>query len=235
MKLLAGFLIVLIHLLKQRIFKAGLVNDRVEGGVAAVVGPVGVQNAHFGDGRVAPFLPEIRLAAGQIVGVHRKTVPADEAFQLIAAEIQKSRQGLDTRREVIADGQGLRLFQRGLTGLDRVDDILFNLRDLRLGELAVQRVHTCRTHQRPVPPGEDLDALGGGIGPLVELAGQILHRENRRAPKLRRVIYAVKLRLGKDGFYRVIKQLFPDVFHIIALEQAHPLQPRDPQQLARVI
>ena len=45
-----------------------------EGGVAAVVGPVGIDHANLGDGRVALFgVAEVGLQELEVVKVHRKT------------------------------------------------------------------------------------------------------------------------------------------------------------------
>ena len=71
---IAGFLaqrkIGVIGFLQQRIRKRHVVNNRTEGRMAAMIGPIGINHANLGFGRIALFLPEIRLAEEEIVIVH---------------------------------------------------------------------------------------------------------------------------------------------------------------------
>ena len=85
------------------------------------------------------------------------------------------------------------------------------------------------TDQGALPLGEDLDALGGRIRPLIKLAGEVLHGKED-APLREGVRHQVQLGLRQDGPDTVVKELRRDVLHIVAVEQPQPLQGGDPQQ-----
>ena len=59
---------------------------RAEGGMATVVGPVGVYHLDFGDGGAAPLFREVTLAEGDIRQVHGQTALLDEGGQLLFGE-----------------------------------------------------------------------------------------------------------------------------------------------------
>ena len=65
------------------------------------------------------------------------------------------------------------------------------------------------------PLREELDALGGGVGPLVILAGQILHREDAvtRRSLIGLLIHVVDVRLREDGAARLrkLRGLSPEI------------------------
>ena len=67
------------------------------------------------------------------------------------------------------------LLQRSLAGLHRVNDIFLDLSQLFVGQSALQQVDLGGADQRALALADELDALGGRIGALVELAGQVLH------------------------------------------------------------
>jgi hypothetical protein len=62
-------------------------------------------------------------------------------------------------------------------GIDGVDDIVFDGRDFSGGEQSIEHDHFCRMDGGAILASEDLHALGGGVGALIELAGQILDGE----------------------------------------------------------
>ena len=62
-------------------------------------------------------------------------------------------------------------------GIHRVDDISFDAGQLMQAERTSKYDHLGGGNQRAVLAGEDLHALGGGVGPLVELARQVFHGE----------------------------------------------------------
>ena len=73
------------------------------------------------------------------------------------------------------------VLQRSLAGLHRVDDIFLDLSQLLVGQSALQQVDLGGADQRALALADELDALGGRIGALVELAGQVLHGKGHAA------------------------------------------------------
>ena len=231
----AGGDIFLIGPLDGLILKADLVDGGGEGGVAAVIGPVGVDHADLGDGGLPAFAAEVVLAEGDVVQVHGQAVAADEGGKLLPAQSAKAFQGLHGGGDVVIDLQGLGHVHGGLSGLHGVDDVFLDLRYLLGTEGAVEQVHLGGAHLRPLGLGDDLDALGGGVGPLVKLTGQILHGEHLGAGTVQRPADGIQLRLGQDGFHRVVKQLRLDVLHVVAIDDAQILQRVDTQQAANIL
>ena len=66
----SGSQVVFIGLLQQGIGELHRIDGGEEGGVAAVIGPVGVDHANFRDGGAAALLAEIGLAEGNVVQIH---------------------------------------------------------------------------------------------------------------------------------------------------------------------
>ena len=85
-------------------------------------------------------------------------------------------------------------------------------------------------------PWEDqLHALGGGGGALVELAGQRLDGEDGRAGLLGElVIGEVDLRLGEHGGHAGAEQLPVDALDVIAVDDAQARERLDAQGVAKL-
>ena len=181
-KLLSHRQVLVIGLLQQRIGKGHAVNHRTEGGVAAVVGPVGVDHPDLGNGGVPVLAAEIFLAESDVIQVHGKAVFGNEVRQFLPGKSGKALQGGNGSGNGILGSQCLRLFQRGLPGLHRVNDIFLYRGQFPVRDVAVQGVHLGGAHRGPLSLGEDLDALGGRVRPLVKLAGQVFHGKDGGGP-----------------------------------------------------
>ena len=72
-----------------------IVQNGAEGGVAAVIRPVGVDHLDLGDGRVALFGAEVFLAELDVAQIHGKAVVLDELLQLFLAQLVEAFQHLD--------------------------------------------------------------------------------------------------------------------------------------------
>ena len=192
--------------------------------MAAVIGPVGVDHAQLRDGRVALLCPEIVPAEADVVEIHRKAALFDQLREFLVAAGAKARECLDLRGNLIADLQRLGQRQRRLARVDGVDDVLFDGRKLRVRQRTVEQVHARRAHVRPLALRDDLDALRGRVCPLVELTRQILHGEHARPVRVGLARDEVDLRLGEHRLHGVVKQLRRDVLHVIAVQDAHPLE-----------
>ena len=83
--------------------------------------------------------------------------------------------------------------------------------------------------------GDQLHALGGGGGALVELAGQRLDGEDGRAGLLGEfVIGEVDLRLGEHGGDAASEQLLVDALDVIAVDDAQGRERLDAQGVAKL-
>ena len=128
-KLLSYCQILLIGGLQQLILKCNIVNNRQEGGMAAVVRPVGVYHPDFGDGRVAVLRLEVVLTEGYIIRVHGKTVLRYKVLKTLPVELCEALEGARLGGDVIFNIQGFRLFKGGFARFNRVDNVFFDFRD----------------------------------------------------------------------------------------------------------
>ena len=230
-----GCQIVRVGLLQQGVLKGHMVENGAEGGVAAVIGPVGVNHADFRDGGVAAFLLEIGLAESDVVQVHGKAVVRDKVRQLVTAKFREAGQGRHLRGNVVADGEGFRHVQGRFPALHRVNDVFFEFPDVPVRQRAVQSVDLGGADEGALTLGDDLDTLGGGIRPLVELAGQRLHGKDVSAGELDGGGSGIQLRLGEDRLYGVPEQVFRDVFRVVPVEQPDVFQPLHAEKVPSLI
>ena len=133
--------------------------------------------------------------------------------------------------------QGLGLVQAGLPALHRVDEEALDLVQVGLGDGPLQKVQLGIGDEGPVHPGHQLDTLGGRVGPLVKLSRQCLYRKKGprnpgHGPVL--VIDHVHLGLGEDDTLGPLIDLPADLFHIVAVQDGHRMEPLDAQLLPQL-
>ena len=212
-----------------------IVQNGAEGGVAAVIGPVGVDHLDLGDGGVTVLRAEILLAELDITKVHGKAVVRNELFQLLFVQLVEALQHLDRGRHGVLHFQGLLGVQRSLAGLHRVDDIFLDLGHLLIGQGTLQQIDAGRTHQRALALTDELDALGSGVCALVELAGQIFHRKGHTVAGGQLGIGVIHRRLAEHGVCTLVEQRFVDAFHVVTVQQTQTGQFLDAQQAGELI
>ena len=199
-----------------------MVDRGQKGGMAAVIRPIGINHADFGQSGVPAFFLEVGLTERNIIQVHCQSVLPDECLQLLPVPSDKAIQCGHGRRNFIVAHKGFGLFKGCFPGLHRVRNIFFNLFYLSFGKLSVQKVDLGRANRGPFLLGNDLDTLGGGIGSLVKLTGQILHGENGRSTRcIQFFADHIQLGLGKDRFFRIVKELLLDLLHIVSVYNPH--------------
>jgi hypothetical protein len=99
---------------------AHLIYMRQEGGMAAVVGPVGVQQPQLGHGGVAPRVTEENPAAGKVVGIHGQPHLLDKGFQ--TAEFAETVDGLHIGGGTAFVGQRQGDLAAAFAALNRVEN-----------------------------------------------------------------------------------------------------------------
>ena len=217
-------------LLHHSIVDLHIVQNGAEGGVAAVVRPVGVDHPDLGDGGVPVLTAEIVLAEPDIAQVHGQTLFLDELLQALFVQLVEAVQHRHGAGDGVLHLQGILLFQACLAGLHRVDDILLDLLHLRLGQAALQQIDAGRTDERTLALADELDALSSRVGALVELAGQILHGKGHTLKLRQRVVGVIHRRLAEHGGCTLLEQCLVDALHVVAVEQAQTGQVRHAQQ-----
>jgi len=176
-----------------------------KGGVAAVVGPVGIDHAQLGQRGVALFLvAEIGLAEGDIAFVHGKAVVLYHIREALFVQGDKTGEGPDHVRHLGIQLQRCGRFQGGFPRLHGVDEAAADGLHLRIGHGTAEHIHLGRAHQGTLLAGDELDALGCRVRALVELAGQVFHGQDAPITVLLRQFIqdVVQLRLGKHAAYR---------------------------------
>ena len=226
-------------LLNHGVVDRHVVQDGAEGGVAAVVGPVGVDHANLGDGGVAPLAGEVVLAKLDVGEVHGQAALGDERLEARLVKLAEAAEHLDgLGRGHIHLERGLG-GERRLAGLDRVDDVVLDGLDAGLGEVAGEHVDLGRAHVRAPAGTHELHALARGVGALVELAGQVLHGKDVRAggggvhEAVRVEVEArhgqlagggVYLRLAEDDGHAALEELVARALDVVAVDEAQALE-----------
>ena len=226
--------IALVGALQQRVAERHAVDGCEERRVAAVVGPVGVDHAQLRHGRVAALGLKIVPAEAQIVRVHRKPHFRAVRGELVLPERGEAGQGFDGLRAAGVQGERLRLLHRGEPALHRVEHAAAHRLQICGRHVASEQIDLRGAHRGALLLAQKLNALGGGVCPLVELAGQILHGESRPASHVRRLAAQVELRLGEDRPAGVLEKRPVDVFHIVAVENAQRLHGAHAEKVAQL-
>ena len=199
--------------------------------MAAVVGPVGVEHADLRDRGIAPLLVfEVIAAADDVVVVHGEALFLAEGLELIVAPCREAVDRLHLGGDLIAHHERLGNLQGCKAALDGVHHVLLHGGDLRLRQVARKEIDLRRAHERALAAAHQLDALLGGVAALVKLPGQRLDREHRAVEVRQLGVNVVHLRLGEDRAHGLLKALGRDVFHVVAVQDAHLRRRRDAEE-----
>ena len=170
----------------ERGLHAGVVDGDIgklgaERGVAAVVGPIGVDNLHLGNGGVAALFLEIALEERDVGQVHRQAALGKECLQARFVEVDEPVNNFDGVRVHDLHMQSLARRKGCLAGFNRVDDVMLDGVDIGGGKLALEHVHLGGAHIGTLALANELHAFACRVGALVELTRQEFHREHRHA------------------------------------------------------
>ena len=216
---LADCHIAVVSFLNRRVVNFHAVNRRQKRGVAAVVGPVGINHADFRNGRVAVFAFEIILAESDVRVVHRKCIFLHKIGKLRFGKRSETVERFDFGGDVVRHVQRFDAVERSFAAFHGVDDIFFNRVQLRGRNLAENHIDFRGAHQRLFALRNELNALRAGIRTLVELTGQVFCCEYNGVGLRQVGVSVVELRLGKHGLFTFFEQRFVNVFHVVAVEK----------------
>ena len=239
--LVASQLVAHLEVLRERLLDHGviegdLVEHGAERGMAAMVGPVGVDHLDLGDRGIAALLvAEILLEEHDVGQIHRQPALGDERRQALFVELAEALEHLHRIGLCDLKGQRVALGHGRLARLDGVDHVVLDGVDVLLGQISLQVVHLRGAHLGALALADQLNALAGAVGALVELAGKILHREHRGALRVGQLAQdVVGLRLAEHRRHALLEQLGGDALHVIAVQKAHARKRIDPQDIAQL-
>ena len=214
------------------VVKLDVAERRAEGGVAAVVRPVGVDHLDLGDRGDAALAGEVALAEGDVREVHGKAALVDEGLELRLVERQEVLEHLDVRRLGIALGERLARLETRLARLHGVDDVVLDGGDVILGERALEHVDLRGAHDGPLALGDELDALTRGVCALVKLAGEKLHGKHDGAGGDLWHLGGgdVGLRLREDRGHAARKELGRYALDVVAVDETQAAEGADAEE-----
>ena len=144
--------------------------------MAAMVGPVGIQHADLGHGRIAALLSEeIGPDMEKVLKSHGQPQRIVERPQFLLLHVPKARKDLHILRLLKNRNQRVRLLQAGLPGIHGVDAVVFDSRKFFVRHRPLDHIGDGRADDRLFILFDKLDALLRGIRPLVELPRKILY------------------------------------------------------------
>ncbi len=199
--------------------------------MAAVVAPIGVDHAQLRDRRIAVLGEEMSGDEDNVRLVHREAVFFDK---LGGGEIAK-RNRLRERRLDMGKDERIRQLHRRLAGIDGVDDVGLDLRDLFFAQPAVKHIYDSAPDGGAFDARRKADALRRGIGALVELAGKVFDRKNAGAVGIGQLaVGQIDLRLGKDGRDAFFEDAFFNALNIVAVDDAELFERGDTEKIPDV-
>ena len=200
--------------------------------MAAVVGPVGVEHPDFGDARVALLLvAEVGLAEGDVLGGHRETELGADGGGVAGGEaFEDGDVGGSGLRTTVTDRR-----YRDFVGVDSVDDVALDACEVVGAEIAGEEDDLGGDDERALLAGENLNALRGGVGALVELAGEVFDGEGA-------LVFAngkgggsqIDLGLGEDLADGLVELGVAETVDVVALDDPHCFEAGKPERLAQV-
>ena len=150
-----------------------------ECGMTAVIRPVGIEYSDLCHGRITFFFVfEVVLDMLEIFKCHCKIQGVIEGFEICLGHFFKSVKNLDIFRFREYGNQCFRFFKSCLTGVYRVDAVMFDRIKFFVCYISFYYISCCRTDDRLRISIEKLYTLYSGICSLVKLSRKIFYRKN---------------------------------------------------------
>ena len=205
--------------------------------MAAVVAPIGIDHPQLGHGGVTMLLvPEIIPAEQQVGKCHGKSHRVEICLHFLVVPHGKAGYTGHVGGDVGLHVKALRLVHGGKAGFHGVHQIGLDFVHLVGRNAALDGNDPCGEHLGALLLGEQLHALGGGVCPLVILAGQVFHGEHLIIGGELEVlaIHIVHIGLGEDGATGGFKFFRREAVNIVAIEQAQVFNGGKPQILPQI-
>ena len=219
--------IFVISLLYRLSINAGnniyVLNLRHEGGMTAVVRPIGIQHTDFGNSRFAMLFIEIFLAPEQILQAHSQAHGLTQSLCFCLAHGQETGNSLNLLRLLAGADQSFRFSLFGLTCFNRVDAISLNRRNLVSAQLTFQNIYLSSRNHRAVLLRNQLNTLFSKILTLIILTRKQLNSKGGFACSQRQLLLynVINRRLGEHKLLRHSEFLIAKAHNVITIDNAH--------------
>ena len=223
---------------QRGIVEGDAVQARQERRVPAVVGPVGVEHADFRQRRPAAlFVAEVFLHEREVGVAHRQPEFPPQRGELFGRFSGKIFEARNRRGRGNAAAQRLGNLERGFAGINGIDEVGLDAREIFVGDVPADHVDERGSDQRTFLAREHLHALRRGIRALVKLPGQIFHGENFvvRAARERVFENVVDLRLGENRRERLAEILLAEPVDVVALRDAQIFRAGQAERLPQIL
>ena len=120
-----------------------------------------------------------------------------------------------------------------LKAFTKVDEELLDAFEVGFGHAAFKHIDLGGAHGGAVALGHELDALGGGVGALVELAGQGFHSEHKAFGQFGEGV--VHLGFGEHGLHGALEHGVVEAFHVVAVHKAQAGEGADAEERAQFV
>ena len=221
-------------LLHHGVVDRHVVQDGAEGGVAAVVGPVGVDHTDLGDGGVAVLIAEVLLAEGDVRLVHGKAALGNKGGKAGFVELAETVEYLDGLGLGGLHVQRLGQVERGDARLDGVHHVVLDGIDGGLVQSARDHIDLGGAHGGALALADELHALAGGVGALVKLARQEFDGKDGAIACGELVVGHIDLGLAKDGRHAGAEKLLVDALDVVAVDDPQGLDALDAENFGQL-
>ena len=221
-------------LLHHGVVDRHVIQDGAEGGVAAVVGPIGVDHADFGDGGVAVLIAEVLLAEGDVRLVHGKAALGNKGGKAGLVELAEAVEHLDGLGLGSLHVQRLGQVERGDARLDGVHHVVLDGLDGGFVQSARDHIDLGGAHGGALALADELHALAGGVGALVKLARQEFDGKDGAIACGELVVGHIDLGLAKDGRHAGAEKLLVDALDVVAVDDPQGLDALDAENFGQL-
>ena len=221
-------------LLHHGVVDRHVVQDGAEGGVAAVIGPVGVDHADLGDGGVAILIAEVLLAEGDVRLVHGKAAIGDKGGKAGLVELAEAVEHLDGLGLGGLHVQRLGQVERGDARLDGVHHVVLDGINGGIVQSARDHIDLGGAHGGALALADELHALAGGVGALVKLARQEFDGKDGAIACGELVVGHIDLGLAKDGRHAGPEKLLVDALDVVAVDNPQGLDALDAENFGQL-
>ena len=213
------------------VFKGDVRQFRHKRRMAAVVGPVRIDDADFRYRRIPLFFfAKIGLAELQVVEAHGKAHVRRQFLQRGVVHRRKAFDDGDVCRLFPGHFQGIYRIEGRFAGFDGVDAVMLDSGDVFVGQGSRQNDDPGGADEAVVLHRQHLQALHGRVGALVVLTGQVFDSQHRISFFDRQfIVYGVYRGLGENHGFRRFEGGVVQTGYVVAVEYVNIGQPLDKQ------